>query len=375
MAIPGAALEAVGTPTPMAPAALPPVPTAAFTPVPTPVPAKVTIAASEADAAFPDSISFHLNAASELSLTKVDLEFGTDPVFSCATREISSVRMDVEPGTEVEASWDWEMKKTGSIPPGATVWWRWRFEDEEGRRYLSPRQELEWEDERFSWRSFSRDNITLYWYEGGSGFGGELAEATADGLSALELGRDLVQPIKAFVYPDAEAVQGAILFAQAWVGGLAFSSHNILLITIAPEMRQGEVTGLVHELAHLLVREVTFNCFGDMPRWLNEGLATYSEGPLASYQQSALDQAVAADDLITLRSLSSSFPAADTGATLSYAQSQSLVAYLIDTYGWERMRSLLAVFQEGSTYDGALLRVYGMDMAALDREWRSSLGR
>ncbi len=78
--------------------------------------------------------------------------------------------------------------------------------------------------------------------------------------------------------------------------------------------------------------------------------------------------------MITLRSLSSSFPAGHGGASLSYAQSQSLVAYLIDTYGWEKMRELLGIFQEGSTYDDALLRTYGIDMGALDQEWREHIG-
>ena len=369
---------ACGAPT-SAPAPIPtPTPTPSFTATPTVAPtiayADVTLAASDATIDFPDSINFRLSASSALPLREVDLELGTDHVYSCATREYSSVRLDFELDTEVDLSWEWEMKKTGSIPPGTMVWWRWRFEDEGGRSYLSHRQELEYEDERFQWQSFTQDNITLYWYTGGRDFVAELAQAMAGGLASLELGRALVQPIQAFIYADAEDVQGAILFAQEWTGGLAFGSHNILLITISPERVEEEVSGLVHELAHLLIQELTFNCFRGLPPWLNEGLATYAEGPLAPYQQSALDRAAAEDTLITLRSLSSSFPAGHRGADLSYAQSQSLVAYLIDTYGWPKMRELLAVFQEGSTYDDALLQVYGINMDALDHEWRASLG-
>lgn len=333
----------------------------------------MTVRASGATVAFPDSINFRLDATSALPLRKVELEFGTDRVYSCAASEYSSVRMDFEAGADVDLSWDWEMKKTGSIPPGATVWWRWRMEDEEGRPYLSPRQELDYQDERFEWQSFVKDNITLHWYAGGDLFGEVMARAMGGGLASLEQGRELVQPIKAFIYSDAEDVQGAILFAQKWTGGLAFSAHNILLITISPERVEKDVGGLVHELAHLLVREMTFNCFGGLPTWLNEGLAVYAEGPLTASQQSALDEAIAEDRLITLRSLSSSFPAAHAGAILSYAQSGSLVEYLIQTYGWEKMQELLAVFQDGSTYDGALLQVYGMDMGALDQEWRAFL--
>ncbi len=354
-----------------------PTPTPTFTATPTAVPtlayADVTLAASEATINFPDSINFQLSASSALPLREVDLEFGTDHVYSCATREYSSVRLEFEPDTEVDLSWEWEMKKTGSIPPGAMVWWRWRFTDEGSRSYLGQRQELQYEDERFKWQSLTQDNITLYWYAGGRDFAAELVQAMEGGLASLELGRDLVQPIQAFIYADAEDVRGAILFAQEWTGGLAFGSHNILLITISPERVEEEISGLVHELTHLLIQELTFNCFRGLPPWLNEGLATYAEGPLAPYQQSALDRAAAEDTLITLRSLSSSFPASHRGADLSYAQSQSLVAYLIDIYGWPKMRELLAVFQEGSTYDDALLQVYGFNMDALDHEWRASL--
>ena len=307
-------------------------------------------------------------------MRKVDLEFGADRVYSCSTREYSSVRLDFEADSQVDLNWDWEMKKTGSIAPGTTVWWRWRIEDEEGRAYLSQTQELAWEDERFQWQSITQGNITLYWYAGESSFGTALGQAMAGGLASLELGRELVQPIKAFIYSSAEDVQGAILFAQEWTGGLAFGSHNILLIAISPERQREGVSGLVHELAHLLVWELTFNCFGGLPTWLSEGLATYAEGPLDLYKQSALDEAIAADSLITIRSLSSSFPAAHGGASLSYAQSRSLVAYLIDAHRWEKIRELLAAFQEGSTYDDALLRVYGIDLDALDQEWRQHIG-
>ncbi len=284
------------------------------------------------------------------------------------------MRLEFEPDTQVDLAWAWEMRKTGSIPPGTTIWWRWRVQDADGREYLSDRQELAYTDARFEWQSYSRDNITLYWYAGGGGFGATLADATADGLATLELRQEMTEPINAFIYADAQDVRDAVLFAQEWVGGLAFPTHNILLIAVPPNPSPSAVAGLVHELAHLLVEEVTFNCFGDLPRWLDEGLATYAEGPMGAPRQSMLDRAAAAGELVTLRSLSSSFAASHESANLSYAQSRSIVAYLIDTYGWERMRQLLETFAGGSTYDAALLDVYEMDAGELDLEWRASLG-
>ena len=169
-------------------------------------------------------------------------------------------------------------------------------------------------------------------------------------------------------------MRSAVLFPQAWTGGLAFTSHNILLITVDPAEFDTYISGMIHELAHLLVSELTFNCFGDLPTWLEEGLAMYAEGDLTDHQRITLEAAIASDDLISLRSLNSSFPADHSGAHLSYAQSWSLVDYLITVYGWPKMQRLLDVFAEGATYEQAIKKVYRMDLAGLQAAWLQSLG-
>ena len=95
-------------------------------PRPTPATAQAgfTIDASEATDSLPDSISFHLEASSTEPLVNVELEFGTDPVYSRATLEYSSVRLDFEADTEVELDWEWDMRRTSSVAPSTTVWWR-----------------------------------------------------------------------------------------------------------------------------------------------------------------------------------------------------------------------------------------------------------
>ena len=309
-----------------------------------------------------------------MALKKVELEFGTEQVYSCATRSYSSVRLALDPARDVDLSWDWQMKKTGSIPPGATVWWRWRLEDEDGRGYLSQRQELAWEDRRFQWKSYSRDNLTLFWYAGASAFGRELADAVGLRLGTLALGRELAKPIKAYVYRDAHALQESVLFAQEWAGGLAYGGQNILLIAIPPEPKNSHIVGLAHELAHLLIAEVTFNCLGDIPPWLNEGLALYAEGNPNPIMRSTLSRGIRFDNLISLRSLSSAFPTGQNAAKLSYAQSGSVVRYLLHAYSWESMRKLLAAFRDANTADEALLEVYGFDRDTLDGLWRSHVG-
>ena len=362
------------TPTPTATPSATPAPVSTPSPPPAPEPADFAVTDNEATLSLPDSITFRLEGQGEHPIELIDLEFGSDLVFSCASSSYRSARTDFEAGRDVAVSWEWDMRRTGSIPPGSVVWWRWRLVDELGREVRTPRQETVYRDDRFDWQTHTLDNITFHWYAGGSNFGQRLADGVGDGLANLQLGRELEAPVTALVYESAADVRSAVLFAQEWTGGLAFSSRNILLIAVNPNSFERDLPGVVHELAHLLLNEVTFNCFGDLPTWLNEGLAVYAEGDVPDYRRRALNDAIANGDLISLRSLNSSFPAADSGATLSYIQSRSLVAYLIDTYGWPKMRELLGVFAEGATHEGAIQRVYGKDLDGLEADWRRWLG-
>lgn len=375
---PTATLEPTPTLAPTSePTATPPPPATRVslpTPEPTAVPERFDLVLSEASLDPPNSITFNLEGVGEQPIEVIDLEFGTDSVFSCASTSYTSARTDFEGERQVSAEWTWDMRRTGSIPPGSVVWWRWRVVDEQGGEHRTPRQTVVYGDDRFPWESYTSENITFHWYAGGSDFGQRLAGAVEDRLDVLQLGRELEAPVQAFIYETSEDVRGAILFAQAWAGGLAFPSQNILLNTVDPEEFEDDLRIVVHELAHLLIGEVTFNCFGDLPRWLDEGLAVYSEGGLPDFQRVSLQEAIDNRELISLRSLNSSFPASDTGATLSYALSYSLVNYMIDAYGWSKMQELLAVFSEGSTYEAAVERVYGLDLDSLEEAWHSSLG-
>ena len=350
-------------------------PASPTTPIPAIAPRRsdFEISVSNVSLQLPDSISFNLQGRGERPIQFVDVEFGSDVIFSCASSSYQSARTNVEGSKDVSVTMEWDMRRTGSVPPGAVVWWRWRLVDDLGQEFRSPRQEVLYNDERFDWRMHTSDNITFYWYAGGSSFGPRLADSVRHGLANLQLGRELTAPVKAFVYESAEDLLGAVLFPQAWTGGLAFLSHNILLITVDYEEFDTDISGMIHELAHLLVSELTFNCFGALPTWLEEGLAMYAEGNLNDYQRRTLEDAIARDDLISLRSLNSSFPADHSGAHLSYAQSWSLVDYLITAHGWPRMQSLLGVFAGGATYEQAIQTVYGMDLDGLQAAWLQSL--
>ena len=176
------------------------------------------------------------------------------------------------------------------------------------------------------------------------------------------------------MYPNAQDLRSAVLFTQEWTGALAFGDYNIILILVRSDDLEWAKRTLAHEITHLLVREATFGPFGDIPTWLNEGLAQYAEGEMEEDQSEILDHAIKEDNIISVRSLGSGFPANPEQARLAYAQSLSLVSYLLDVYGWAEMRELLTVFKEGSTYSNALQKVYSFDTDGLEEQWRAYIG-
>jgi hypothetical protein len=162
-----------------------------------------------------------------------------------------------------------------------------------------------------------------------------------------------------------------MIFPNEWTGGVAFTSYNIVAIGISPSNLSWGQGAMTHELTHIVVNQVIFNPYNDLPVWLNEGLAMYSEGPLSSQFTSPLKAAIVNNTLISVRSLSSPFSAYPDKANLSYAESYSFVDYLVSQHGSEKMLALLNAFKQGSTYDGALQSVYGFDMEGLNSQWNT----
>jgi len=164
-----------------------------------------------------------------------------------------------------------------------------------------------------------------------------------------------------------------MIFPQEWTGGVAFTEFSTIAIGIPPSELDWGKRALVHELTHLVIHQVTFSPYGQLPLWLDEGLAMYNEGELDPQYSTRLEEAVQEDELISVRSLCSPFSAEREKALLSYAQSYSLVEYLLRNYGQYRMLDLLTLLKEGATYDEALTEVYGFDIDGLDANWQATL--
>lgn len=328
------------------------------------------VVTSSVKANYPISVTFSISAQSSAEIEDIRLHYSLErDSFANVTAESY---VNFQPATKVNTSWTWDMRQTGGLPPGAKITYYWTMKDAAGDTMQTKPDVFQFNDTRFNWQKLTQGQITVYWYDGGSSFGNDLMNTAQTALARLtkDTGAYLKKPITINIYASAADLQGAMIFPQEWTGGVAYTEFGIIAIGIAPDNLTWGERAIAHELTHLVVHQMTFNPYTFLPTWLDEGLATYNEGPMQSDYKSALQQAIKNNSLITVRSLCSSFSAFPNQALLSYAQSQSIVTYLISTYGEPKMLQLLQTFSKGSGYDAALQAVYGFDLDGLNSRWQ-----
>jgi len=343
-------------------------------------PAQPAFASSQADTAndratisFPNTITFSAKISSNTNITSVILEYGTNQL-TCG-EVVAKAFPQFTPGKTITAEWTWDMRQSGSLPPGATIWWRWRYIDESGKETVSDQKTVTWLDSDHDWKTISADKLNLHWYSGNQAFAEDLLNAAKNGLefNRTKSGLAAQSPIDLYIYANTNDLKDAILFEPSWTGGQAFPDHDIVIIGISQSDLDWGRGAIVHELTHVLVGHLTFSCLGGVPTWLNEGLAVYSEGELDSTSQQQLDDAIKNDTLLTVRSLSAGFSEVSSKAYLSYSQSYSIVKFLIETYRQNKMTELLTSLRDGRTIDDALKSTYGFDVEGLEDAWRQSV--
>ena len=329
---------------------------------------------SSVQVSFPNSITFNVNAQSDASITSLRLHYIVDEQNYADV--VSEGWAQFTPSTTVDTRWVWNMAESGGLPPGAQVEYWWTAEDAAGNSARTDTATVSFDDDRYNWQSITSGPVTLLWYKGSNQFANTLMSAAQDGLQKIQttLGLTPQGNVSIYIYASTGDLQGAQLFAQQWEGGVTFEGFNIIAIAVATNQLAFGEGAIPHELTHWAVHQATFNYYGAGLRpWLDEGLATYIQGPSSDYQ-AALNYAVSKNQLISVRSLSSPFSAITEQALISYGESQSIVTFLLQRYGEAKMDQLLNVFHQGATYDDALKQVYGFDQDGLDTLWRQSLG-
>lgn len=330
------------------------------------------VVADQALVDFPQGVTFQLDLQPGHEIVDARLAYRLDKR-ACLT-------VDAEAAATLSgdrAEWQWVMVRSGNPPPGAQLSWAWRLTNAAGDIFTTPEQTLTLRDDRFQWRSAEQDGIRVNWYAGDE-VGPLLLEAALAARTQLEseLGITPEGLVQFFIYGNASEMRDAVLYAQDWAGGLAYTEYDTILMGVEPEIAESWGQPAVrHELAHLAIDQFGWSCVGGhRPTWLNEGLGVYAEGEPDEEQIADIAFGIENNAFTPLRSLNGAFPAHDAGASMAYSQSYSVVNHLITAHGAEKLRALLTTLAEGAGYDEALEQIYGLNTDALEVEWRAAIG-
>jgi len=334
---------------------------------------QITVSGSTIKADYPDSLTFSCQVQDTSNITDIRLEYQVQQMsFAQVTSE---AEVTLAPSTSVNASYTLNMEEYGQIPPGINISYWWKVKDAAGDTLQTTPINYTVYDNNHTWSTLTQGKINVYWYGQNQAFGQAVMTEAQNALSTIKsvTGGTLEQTVNITVFTNAQDYQSSVLGLPEWSGGEEVFQYNAIYVIVEPDELSADLPAVAHELTHAVEGQMSFNPYNSLPFWLNEGLAVYVQfynATLPSDFTSALSTAIGNNTLISVRSLSDPFSAYPDQADLSYAESVSIVTYLIDQYGSTKINQLLDAFQQGSTYDGALETVYSFNMDGLFAQWK-----
>jgi len=330
----------------------------------------IQVVANTFEVVFAKRITFHLEVGAQSPIEQVTL------FYQRAGEGVTvKVPISVAPG-DVTFTYEWELER-GDLPVGQRIEYEWLIIDDAGNALNTSPIELEYQDDRFTWKTEEEGDVVLFWYGADKEQAEHLLGYATASLTRLQddMGVALARPVHIYVYQSKSDMSLALTRNSD-----AYDDRILTLGVVVDDATllilgsHSDVEGtMAHELSHVVVGLLTDNPYASLPRWLDEGLAMYSEGDLPGGNRRALDSAIRNDELISVRSLSG-YTGDPSQVDLFYGEVYSLVEFLLQTYGKEKMSELLTAIREGLYQEDALQRVYGFGLDELDAQWRESIG-
>jgi len=155
--------------------------------------------------------------------------------------------------------------------------------------------------------------------------------------------------------------------------GMAYPNAGIIHVSMNAVAEAGSMRGMAlartvrHELVHLAVGRTLGGA--ELPKWFEEGVACAFGSPL-----SARDMAVLGDGrILPLASLTKEFPRARALVPVAYAESESVLRFLVRDRSEAAVREVFGRLAAGEPFERALEGAAGYGAAGLEAAWRRSL--
>lgn len=334
----------------------------------------LNVQTNEAAAHFPDDITFSLRADAATPIERVELLYAES-----GQETLHLMTPEFEPGATIDLTARLDMR-FNFIPSGLDLVYHWRITDTAGVVTETNPQTVLWLDDRFAWDEYRTEQVTVYAYNGDDDFNEQIlasAQQTIDRLQT-EFAVERSRPIRIWIYDAKRDFEGALApNTEPWVGGVSHLGSYLVLATVRAgnEREIGRV--IPHEVSHHVFFQATWNPFNGLngpPTWLDEGLAVYVQDVGDEEFPALVADAADQGRLFSIRALNSAFPYDSADTTLAYAESLSIVTFIIEEFGTDKLATLIDVYREGVGRDEAVERALGVTIDELDARWKASLG-
>ncbi len=159
---------------------------------------------------------------------------------------------------------------------------------------------------------------------------------------------------------------------KPWIFTVGASTGSVIALTAPRDSVQtmGQYNlarVLKHEFTHTVTLAATQN---RIPHWFTEGLAVYQEDSPRSFDWAELlTEAMRRDQLFTLESVDWGFirPKRASDRQMAYAQSEWMVEFIIDRFGYDAIQKMLKRYHDGATQAQALRELFHMELSDFDK--------
>lgn len=342
----------------------------------------VTVIEQGVENQFPDGLRFHLEAESSSPIEEIRVYVRK---LGQSSRSVYRA-VEFEPGERISGEALFQSKTANEfIPTGTRLSYYFDIRTADGQRLETEPQVLVYLNRDLDWDSVSDGLINVYYYHHTNQSeerAQQVLEVAANTYAHMGpiLGVELTEPMNLVVYSDYADMRLAlppssrVAARQLRTLGQAHTTERTLLVDGSNDVFIGDnvLSTTAHEFTHLLVADAAGTAYSQVHLWLNEGLAVYSEGGNTEFDL-YVNTAIRNDAVPPLVSLRT-YAGTPQETLRNYGLGHSVVTYMLDTYGTEKMTRLFAAIRTMHNFEKALETAYGLTIVELDNEWRESLG-
>jgi hypothetical protein len=163
---------------------------------------------------------------------------------------------------------------------------------------------------------------------------------------------------------------------QDWAAGCAYplQARIVLLDPILSEDRRIDLARIVeHEITHVIFGLYVKENLNKVPRWFNEGVAMYVSDDWGYSNYWTILTGTLGNNIIPLYDISEYFPQSAYQARLAYAESCSIIMFMVKRYGNDALKRCIHELAKGRPFDEALASATGVNIDWLEGRWMKDL--